>query len=294
MSYKCSFVDEVLYGPEDVNEVVGDLVGAGVAPFISKDSYNPSDLNSLTADMVISGVQLGGCIVSRVSDAVVSVAPGIIYFGNGLRLKVTEAHSVTVPENEEVTIYARYIPSLGTGELAHTTLTITKDDYNIPLALISADGTIKDAREFAESKITTLGTNSVYIIPDDRITIYEDKDKAPYYNDEKIVAEIDLSDVNLNKFNYLYFMYCDTDDGNYYVHEIAWEFKKVPKRSIRRIWAGNVSKPETYEEVFDDTCIGSANFVRDFNKILVVYKGNYYSDAVYDVKSAKKYKMKLI
>jgi len=43
MAYKCSFVDEVLYGPEDVNEVVGDLVGAGVAPFISKDSFIASE-----------------------------------------------------------------------------------------------------------------------------------------------------------------------------------------------------------------------------------------------------------
>lgn len=229
MAYTSSFIDGTLYGPEDVNEIVGDLVGAGVAPFISKDSYTPSDLNSLTAAAVSSGVQLGGCKVSRVSSAVVEVAPGIIYFGNGLRLKVTAAHSVTVPENTAVTIYAYYISSTGKGEISYSSADITKSDDKIPLALIASDGTITDIREFAEAKVATLGTNAVYAIPEEKVTIYENYEDAPDYNNYKIVAEIDLSNVNLNRFNYFFYYYypdgyISGEDNT--VDQRMWEFKK--------------------------------------------------------------------
>lgn len=263
MAYQCSFVDNVNYGPEDVNEVVGDLVGAGVAPFISKDSYKPSDLNSLTAGMVSSGVQLGGCKVSRVSDTVVSVAPGIIYFGNGLRLKVTEEHSITVPKNTAVSIVANYHTSTGEGRLIYTTgAAASKSNTMIPLARISADGTITDAREFAESKIVTLGTNAIYSIPEEKITTYSYVNNSPdgYYK----IAEIDLTGVNLNKFNYLIYKYADCTYTSYDLVEGYWNFK------------------EDTEKIFFDKEYGSnlVKITRDFDKMLI-YSDKYNNTVLY-------------
>ena len=273
MSYTCSFVDEVLYGPEDVNEVVGDLVGAGLAPFISKDSYNPSDLNSLTAEVVSSGVQLNGCKVSRVSETVVSVAPGIIYFGNGMRLKVTEEHLITVPVSTALTIYARYIPSEGTGELTYSTLTITKSDYNISLATISTTGTITDVREFAESKVTTLGTNVVYNIPSNKVTVY-DYNQAPSYGDLKVLCKVNLSGVNINRFNCFGFSYWDSSAE--YNRVSLWDFKNE----------------ETYQPFIYNTC----HITRNFSEFIFTWNrdSDYGYRYPYNFVNAGKDSMKLI
>lgn len=229
MPYHCSFVDNVLYGPEDVNEVVADLVGAGVAPFISKDSYTPEDLNSLTAAVVSSGTQLEGCKVSRVSETVVSVAPGIIYFGNGLRLKVTEAHSIIVPENQAVIIYASFDDSTGIAELTYSTLTITKSDNNIPLATISADGTITDVRVFAESKVATLGSNAVYTIPSNKISYYS-FDTVPNYKNYRLICKIDLNDINIERYNYLNYLGYSSDYD--FELENLYDLKKSEEKNL--------------------------------------------------------------
>ena len=40
MGFKYSFIDSEVYGTEDVNAITSNLVGAGVAPFLSKESYS--------------------------------------------------------------------------------------------------------------------------------------------------------------------------------------------------------------------------------------------------------------
>ena len=55
MGLHYSFVDDESYGTEDINNITGELTGAGIAPFPTKDSYSTSDLNGLTSALVGSG-----------------------------------------------------------------------------------------------------------------------------------------------------------------------------------------------------------------------------------------------
>ncbi|MBE7024242.1 MAG: hypothetical protein E7412_07250, partial [Ruminococcaceae bacterium] len=91
MAILYSFLDNVSYGTDDINNITRRLVGAGVAPFPAKDSYSTSDLNLLTEAVAASGVMLDGCKCSLLCNGdtnEISVAQGIVYFDNGATLEV--------------------------------------------------------------------------------------------------------------------------------------------------------------------------------------------------------------
>ena len=268
MSYSISFVDNVLYGTEDVNGIVGDLVGAGIAPFISRDSYTPEDLNSLTAAVVSAGVELGGCKVTRYTDTgnTYTIAPGIIYFGNGVRMIFAGDTRTNLPANTACTLYARYNTSTNTASLTYSTSTVTKSAYNIPLALIDSAGDVTDIRDFAQSKAATFGGNAIYSIPESKVTLYSSYSDAPDYSDGgKIVGEIDLSDVNMNRFNYFFYYYYPNGFTTYPptdepIEHRLWDYKNYEKQNMS----------ESLESGNSDTDGFGSFIIRNFNKFIFV------------------------
>ncbi len=165
MGIKYSFVDNAVYGTEDINDITKSITGAGVAPFISKDSYNVSDLNALTSALVESGTQLDGCKCSvenaGTPEMTIKVSQGIIFFESGVRMTVDEeGYIVSVTPSTAGYVFAHYNPSLQKADIVFGTELPTDGEY-VKLAKISADGTISDKRAFARSKVGTLGENCV-------------------------------------------------------------------------------------------------------------------------------------
>ncbi len=219
MAIKYSFVDGALYGTEDINDISRNLVGAGVMPFLSKDSYNVSDLNVMTSALTEAGTSLDGCKCSSenvgTEDMCVSVGQGIIFFESGVRLTVDEAgYTVAATPNTEGYVFAHFSPSLQKADIEFAAELPTNGEI-VLLAELSADGSVRDKRVFARSKVATFGSNATSTISKDRITVYETYNKAPDYNDkEKILAEIDLSGIDITKFNYLIYRYPCTTNGS--------------------------------------------------------------------------------
>ena len=82
------------------------------------------------------------------------------------------------------------------------------DGEYVVLAKIFGNGKLTDERKFARSKVATMGSNAEYPIDESRITVYENYASAPLYSEtEKIIAEIDLSGIDITKFNYLIYKY---------------------------------------------------------------------------------------
>ena len=163
MAITYSFVDGVSYGTEDINAIAGNLVGAGVMPFLTKDSYSVSDLNSVTGTIVEEGVQLEGCkcTVSDIGTQNMSVFvnQGIVFFKSGARLEVDDqGYTVLVEPNTAGYIYAYYNSALQTADILFRE-TLPEDGEFVELAQITLEGKIKDKRTFARSKIGTMGTN---------------------------------------------------------------------------------------------------------------------------------------
>ena len=104
MAIKYNFVDNKVYGPEDINDITRSLVGAGIAPFLAKDNYNVSDLNLLTSALVETGTSLDGCKCSienvGTEEMSAHVAQGLVFFESGVRLEVdVDGYSVSVTPN---------------------------------------------------------------------------------------------------------------------------------------------------------------------------------------------------
>ncbi len=212
MAINYSFIDSNVYGTEDINDIARSLTGAGVTPFASKDSYNVSDLNNMTSALVGAGVQLDGCKCSAenigTADMTVTVAQGIIFFESGVRLTVDEeGYILPIIPNTAGYIYAHYSPSLQKADILFTAALPT-DGECVLLANVLENGTVVDRRTFARSKVATMGSNAEYSIDESRITVYETYAMAPAYSEtEKIIAEIDLSGIDITKFNYLIYKY---------------------------------------------------------------------------------------
>ena len=166
MGITYSFADNTVYGTEDINDITRNLVGAGVAPFVSKDSYNVSDLNVLTSALVGSGVQLEGCKCTvwnkGAQNMAVNIAQGIVFFEGGVRLTVDEdGCTVAVEPNKAGVVYAYYNQALQTADILFAD-SLPDTGESVCLAEISAQGELTDKRQFARSKIATLGRNVTY------------------------------------------------------------------------------------------------------------------------------------
>ncbi len=203
MAITYSFVDGASYGPEDINSITSSLVGAGVAPFLTKDSYNVSDLNVLTEALVEEGVQLEGCkcAVSNVGaqNMSVSVGQGIVFFASGARLEVdSDGYTVAVTPNTAGYIYAYFNSALQTADILFAE-ELPTDGESVVLAQLTVDGVLKDKRVFARSKIGTMGTNialTVGFTPLDEPVLYWEAGSLVSY----ILSRVE--DVNLSKFNF--------------------------------------------------------------------------------------------
>ncbi len=199
MGFTYSFTDNTVYGTEDINDITKSLVGAGVAPFVSKDSYKVSDLNVLTSALVGEGVQLEGCKCTLYNkgtqNMTVTVAQGIVFFENGVRLTVdSDGYAVAVTSNTAGFVYAFYNQALQTADILFS-VSIPENGGYVCLAEISADGEITDKREFARSKVATLGKNAVYNGQMQKIEhyLYEQDSKTAKARYAVKKAEVDLS-----------------------------------------------------------------------------------------------------
>ncbi len=204
MAITYSFADNTAYGTEDINDITKSLVGAGVAPFISKSSYNVSDLNAMTSALVGAGVQLEGCkcTIENVGaqNMTIFVSQGIVFFDSGVRLTVdSDGYTLAVSPNTAGPIYAYYNQALQTADIVFAESLPDSGDF-VQLAEISTDGEICDKRKFAESKVATLGRNLAYEgkLTDRERYLYEEDSAAAKGRYAIMEAKVDLS-----KFRYV-------------------------------------------------------------------------------------------
>lgn len=207
MGKKVYFLDSVeqsdgsydnTYGVDDVNAIVSNLVGAGVAPFPSGDTYDVSELNSLTSALVAEGTSLDGLKVSF-ADNKIHIAQGIGYFENGATIVVdSDGEELDYNVAETLYVYAEYNQALNTCGF-HTSESEPVSStgiYVLILATIAADGTVTDKRVIAQSKVATLGRN----VP---LQLWKQTEGKTYRAGDVIVeAEIDVS-----RFNYFVYIW---------------------------------------------------------------------------------------
>lgn len=157
MAYKFSFADNVVYGAEDINAIVNRLVTGGVAEVCyDGESYNTSDLNAITAYIATYGardVSSTTLQVVKTGEGSIKVLSGCAFMNDGASVEVdSEGVDLTYTEGQTNYVYIKnnldatnsidFVCSLseGTGDI-------------VPLATISADGTITDTRVYCRGKL---------------------------------------------------------------------------------------------------------------------------------------------
>lgn len=203
MAFTYSFIDNAVYGTDDINDIAKSLTGAGIAPFVSKDSYSASDLNTLTAELVETGVSLEGCRVKAENPATtemtVTVAQGIVFFENGARLTVdAEGYALAVTPNTAGYIYAYFNQALQKAGIAFES-ELPQDGEYVLLAELSENGELTDKRTFARSKIATMGKNVTLNMHFSNMehTLIRTEGNTSFY------AVAHIQGVDLSNFNYV-------------------------------------------------------------------------------------------
>lgn len=163
MSYKYSFCDNMEYGAEDVNGIVQRLVASGVAdPFADGVAYNASKLNDVNYTVYDPGVVPSSVTtlqVTKQSDGVVSVAPGLAFFANGSTIEVTSAETLSYEQGVKNYVYVKQDLAAQNRNYPACTTSAPAGDF-VLLAEISADGTVTDKRKYARGKVPGYQSNA--------------------------------------------------------------------------------------------------------------------------------------
>ncbi len=231
MGIKYSFVDNEIYGTEDINEIAQCLTGAGVMPFLTKESYSTSDLNSVAAALVSDGASLDGCKCTvknaGTADMSIKVAQGIIFFESGVRLIIDSAgYSVEVLPNTAGYVLAHYSPSLQRADIVFAEELPADGEY-VELAQLDEYGSCEDLRVFARSKVATMGSSVACQISQERMQTFGNGAGAAYGESGQVLAEIDLSGIDISRYKYLLYKYSGWSYNNavseLFERHIDWE-----------------------------------------------------------------------
>lgn len=156
MGYSSKFVDNVVYGAEDINEVISEIVTEGVADiYFDGVSYNTSDLNKIAQAITDSGVQYvtgNSCKAVTYSLGKIKVLQGKAFFKDGSMISI-DSDGVILSYQKGLKNYVYLkgnIEAENKNEVCCTTEAGSGDI--IPIAEIEANGAITDKRIFCRGK----------------------------------------------------------------------------------------------------------------------------------------------
>lgn len=151
MGYKCSFLDNEIYGADDVSAVFSSLVTNGVVLYPEADTVQEA-LNEMTTEVVSSGVSEYGRLSVTLTDSGARVGMGTAFFDSGVSITVDgDGMDVAFEKGNAVYVYLVHQAELNV-VLLKAESEITEGD-TVPLVYIDADGKITDIRRYAKAKV---------------------------------------------------------------------------------------------------------------------------------------------
>lgn len=159
MSYKSSFLDNEVYGAEDVSAAFSRLITSGVLPYPEGETVVDS-LNEMTSELVDSGVSgFDGLEVSRTETGAM-VGQGTAFFESGVTV-VVDSEGATVDFEKETAIYIYFIYQPDFNSVLLKATEELPDGDTVVLAYIDADGNLVDKRSYATAKMI-VNTSNVF------------------------------------------------------------------------------------------------------------------------------------
>ncbi len=165
MGYKYSFVDNEIYGTDDINAVISRLTTKGVA--VCPEGRSVVDaMNQVVSELAEPGVEFdtGSLKVSADGDNI-KIARGTAFFDDGVCFMVDD-EGITLPMQKGTYVYL-YRDGNRNSCYPCQEEELPQSGY-VLLAQISGDGVVSDKREFAVSKLApnSPATPKKYSVPE--------------------------------------------------------------------------------------------------------------------------------
>ncbi len=160
MGYKSSFLDNEIYGAEDVSRVFSHLVSGGVVAYPENLTVAQS-IDAMTSEITTEGVSgYGGLAVTKTATGV-KIGEGAGFFESGVLVEVdADGVELEMMENSDAYIYFAYEKDFNRVEAYASAQSPTGDV--LLLALVSASGGVTDLRSYANSKLVLNVPNYYY------------------------------------------------------------------------------------------------------------------------------------
>lgn len=159
MGYKCSFIDNEVYGADDVSEAFSNILSGGVV--VECDSENViGTLNSLTGEIITEGTRSYTDLQVSVADGMAKIGEGTGFFESGVSVTV-DADGVILDTKGRASGYVSilYDPDLNC-VLPQITDAVPEGDV---LLLARFDGDeVTDLRSYARSKLSINSANTYH------------------------------------------------------------------------------------------------------------------------------------
>lgn len=182
MAYQYSFTDNSEYVAEDLNSLVSSLVSSGVADgFEDGKPYNASMLNSIVSSVYSAGVvpsSVSTLQVTKTSDGVISIAPGLAFFADGSTIKITSAETLSYEAGSKNYVYLKQDLTAQNRNYPACTTSAPTGDF-VLLAEISAQGEITDKRIYAKGKVPGYQSNANVSLAVSRNIYFEKGSSTP-------------------------------------------------------------------------------------------------------------------
>ena len=166
MGYKCSFMDNVSYTAEDLNQIDVNLMAIDDSEhhtsFESNTIIGVDDMNSITANIIDKGISCGNPVMgATISGDNVIISQGTAFFSDGMTMKI-DSNGVSLPYSAGKKYYLYYNK---TQNIAEPRCSEEYPDEGesieyIKIAETSATGVLIDKREFASMKNPSLLPNN--------------------------------------------------------------------------------------------------------------------------------------
>ena len=156
MSYEVTFADNTEVTLENMNDIARDLGDTEFSGF-STNKFGVDTLNNITSDLISSGILRTeenanmGC-EPVISGSNVIIAPGVIVFETGAKLRITEAEALVKTNSTYVYAYNNHLTGLASIVVSETAPTNQMDA--VLICRINANGTLIDMRSAAVAKVS--------------------------------------------------------------------------------------------------------------------------------------------
>ena len=175
MSIKCSFMDNQVYGAEDINLIFSKLTTQGVSLFAYDDGDNPLlSLNQAVSSFVNPGIEMynnDSCkVIYDNENSAFKIMCGSAFMNDGSSIAInSEPYDITnlVSELRETcsgniyVFFKRNTTQNSIDILVSDSQEDATGELCVPLAYISSDNTVADLRKIAVSKIAPCTGNII-------------------------------------------------------------------------------------------------------------------------------------